>query len=205
MVARILFLLVLLLPLPASAQRAPSTLEGSWALQIGGATILRFDLEPVPGKAGEWRAAWVRPSSYASDGNRFSRLTLPAESVRSMAGLEFGETVEVSFPDPRPGAIPDIFRFRLVDPDAAEMVYVGTGLAPYLLERVAPGTALGPFREGATYARTLPRETEPDPEPAPEPVSDPAQGPEIEDAEPVLEVPEDPDDFRLPPSGVVGR
>ena len=202
MVARLLFLLALLLPLPASAQRAPSTLEGSWALQIGGATILRFDLEPVPGKAGEWRAAWVRPSSYASDGNRFSRLTLPAESVRSMAGLEFGDAVEVSFPDPRPGAIPDIFRFRLIDPDAAEMVYVGTGLAPYLLDRVAPGTALGPFRAGATYARTLAREAKPDPEPAPAP--EPAQGPVIEE-EPVLEVPEDPDDFRLPPSGVVGR
>lgn len=195
MVARILLLLALLLPLPAAAQDAPRSLEGSWALQIGGATIFRFDLEPAAGE-GEWRGTWSRPSSFASDGDHFAELTLPARRIRSMAGFEADGAVEISFPDPRPGAIPDIFRFRLVDPDAAEMTYVGTGLAPYLLDRVAPDTPLGPFREGATYAREAPAEAEPQPEPDPEPRL------ETED---VLPQPDDPDDFRLPPSGIRGR
>jgi len=189
MLVRLLFILALVLPLPVAAQSAPSSLEGSWALELGGATIFRFDLEEVPGKEGEWRGTWSRPSRFASDGDSFAQLQLPARQIRSMAGLEFGGTVEVSFPDPRPEAIPDIFRFRLVDSDAVEMTYVGTGLAPYLLQRVPAGTALGPFREGATYARRV----QPEAEPVAEPPSE-SEGP-----------PGNLDDFRLPPSGNQGR
>src|SRR5690606_21757050 len=135
MLARLLALVLLLLPMSAMAQDGRSTLAGSWALELGGATIFRFDLEEVPGKDGEWRGTWSRPSRFASDGDNFAQLQLPQRQVRSMAGLEFDGTVEVSFPDPRPEAIPDIFRFRLIDSDAVEMTYVGTGLAPYLLQR----------------------------------------------------------------------
>lgn len=193
MVARLLLLFVLLLPLPAAAQEVPSPLAGSWALRIDGAVVFRFDLGPQPDR-GEWRGTWSRPSSFASDGDNFAELKLPARRIESMAGFEADGGVEISFPDPRPGAIPDIFRFRLIDFDAAEMIYVGTGLAPYVLERVPPGTALGPFREGATYARPLPPESEPDapPEPRLEP-------------EDVLPPSDDPNDFRLPSSGVEGR
>ena len=195
MLLRLAFLLALLLPAPAVAQEARSSLEGSWALELGGATIFRFDLEQVDGKDGEWRGTWSRPSRFASNGDNFAQLQLPARQIRSMAGLEFDGTVEVSFPDPRPEAIPDIFRFRLIDFDAVEMTYVGTGLAPYVLQRVPATTALGPFREGATYSRSVRQEAEPEPKipPEPEPAGD-SQGP-----------PDDADDFRLPPSGVRGR
>ena len=201
MVARLLLLLALVLPpLPAAAQDAPSSLEGSWALEIGGATIFRFDLEPVPGED-EWRGTWSRPSRFASDGANFNRIQMPARQIKSMAGLVLDDAVEISFPDPRPDAIPDIFRFRLIDSDAAEMTYVGTGLAPYLLFRVTPATPLGPFREGATYLLRAPDEAEP-PDVAPPPVID---------AEDVLDMPGMPDvsedaaSFRLPPSGAAGR
>jgi hypothetical protein len=191
MLARLLALMALFLPLPAVAQGAPSSLAGTWALEIGGATIFRFDLEEVPGKDGEWRGTWSRPARFASDGDNFARIQLPARQIRSMAALELDGSVEVSFPDPRPGAIPDIFRFRLIDSDAAEMTYVGTGLAPYLVQRVPADTALGPFREGATYSRKVPEEPEPEPESAPVPptAGDP-EGP-----------PDEIDRFRLPPSG----
>ena len=126
MLLRLVFLLALLLPAPAVAQEARSALEGSWALELGGATI---------------------------------------------------------------------FRFRLIDFDAVEMTYVGTGLAPYVLQRVPATTALGPFREGATYSRSVRQEAEPEPKipPEPEQAGD-SQGP-----------PDDVDDFRLPPSGARGR
>jgi hypothetical protein len=194
MVARLLLLLALILPLPAAAQSVPGALAGSWALQVGEATIFRFDIAPVPDDD-EWRGAWVRPSRFASNGESFNRIQLPEREVKSMAGLVDGDVVEISFPDPRPGAIPDIFRFRLIDSDAVEMTYVGTGLAPYLLNRVRPGAPLGPFREGATYS-VRPREA--------------PRTPKI-DAEDVLDLPdasaapEDTESFRLPPSGVIGR
>ncbi|MGV3553842.1 MAG: hypothetical protein ACO1OD_01160 [Croceibacterium sp.] len=192
MLARLLALVLLLLPMSAMAQDGRSTLAGSWALEIGGATIFRFDLEEVPGKDGEWRGTWSRPSRFASNGDNFAQLQLPARQIHSMAGLEFDGTVEVSFPDPRPQAIPDIFRFRLIDSDAAEMTYVGTGLAPYVMQRVPANTALGPYREGATYSREV-RE-EPEPESAPAAAAREPERP-----------PAGLDDFRLPPSGVQGR
>lgn len=194
MLMRFLALLALLLPLPAAAQEVRSSLEGSWALELGGATIFRFDLEQIPGKDGEWRGTWSRPARFASDGDNFAQIQLPARQIRSMAGLEFDGSVEVSFPDPRPEAIPDIFRFRLIDFDAVEMTYVGTDLAPYVLQRVPANTSLGPFRDGATYSRKV-RE-EPRPEPAPE-LATPAREPEGP--------PDEADSFRLPSSGVEGR
>lgn len=192
MIFRLLLLLALVIPLPAAAQDAPSSLEGSWALQIGGATIFRFDIEPVPGED-EWRGTWSRPSRFASDGVSFNRIQMPAREIASMAGLVIEDAVEISFPDSRPGAIPDIFRFRLIDSDAVEMIYVGTDLPPYLLYRVGPATPLGPFREGATYSLRAPANAAP--------------APAIE-AEDVLDLPETPSgpaDFRLPPPGTSRR
>ncbi|MGX7894572.1 hypothetical protein [Tsuneonella sp. HG222] len=186
MVVRLLLLLALLLPFPASAQdESVSSLEGSWAFQIGPATIFRFDIAPVSGKDGEWRATWSQPKSFATDGENFTRLTLPAKVTPSMAGLEFDGEVELSFNDPRPGAIPDIFRFRLIDADAAEMDYVGTDLAPFTLQRVARDTPLGPFEQNTVYRRTPPKAAEPA---APKPAA--PDLPKIDDQ-----------GFRLPPSG----
>jgi hypothetical protein len=164
MVARILLILALLLPLPAAAQ-APEgqALEGSWALEIEGTTIFRFDIEPAA-KEGEWRAVWSRPASFASDGNRFARLTGPPVQVKSATGTEIGDQVELSFDDPRPGAIPDVFRFRLTGADAVEMIYVDTNLPPYTLERVAPGARLGPWDQDKVYVRRVPGEAEAVPE-----------------------------------------
>ena len=152
--------------------------------------IFRFDLSQ-DSDSGEWHGIWQRPESFASDGDHFAQLTLPAKVVRSMAGLVDGDAVEVSFNDPRPGAIPDIFRFSLIDPDAAEMTYVGTGLRPYLMQRVAPDTPLGPFKPGVTYARSPPRESQRD-----------AQQDGPSDLPPL---PSDPNDFKLPSGAAQGR
>ena len=147
MLARLLALLVLLSPLPALAD----PLEGSWALKAGGAAIFRFDI--AKRADGKWQGTWIKPSSFASDGNHFTRLKGPPKKVTSMTALDTPNGVELSFNDPRPGAVPDIFDFKTVDEDAVEMTYVGTDLKPYTLERVEPDAEIGPWDADTTYAR----------------------------------------------------
>jgi hypothetical protein len=179
MTARFLALLVLLLPVPAAAQ----SLEGSWALELDGATIFRFDI--ARDNDGEWQGTWTKPGSFASDGNNFAHVSGPPKTVRSMTGVELPDGLELSFADPRPGAVPDIFDFKPIDANAVEMTYVGTGLAPYTLQRVEPGAALGPWDPAKTYSREAP--------------------PEAPEATPKEPPPADPDIFKLPPGAPTGR
>jgi hypothetical protein len=72
MTLRLIPLLALFLAGPAAAD----SLEGSWALRAGGATIFRFDLSKDG--EGKWHGTWSKPSSFASDGDNFSNLKGPA-------------------------------------------------------------------------------------------------------------------------------
>lgn len=176
MLKRLLLLIALLTAAPAAAQQS---LAGSWALRLDGAVIMRFDL--APDGAG-WNGAWVKPTSFASDGKRFGKISLPPVERKSDKGAAIGEWAEITFNDPRPGAEPDVFRFHLIGPDRAEMIYVGTGLSPYVLERVPAGTRLGPFEEGKVYGGsggTRPPASRPSPAPAQpaQPAGPPVQGP----------------------------
>lgn len=195
MLRRFLILLLIVLPAPAMAQsfeqsfadlsperpaREDRSLEGAWALRIEGAIIFRFDLV----ESGEgWSGVWSRPTSFASDGNRFGNLTGPTDRVDSSETRTIGEWIELTFPDNRPGAVPDVFRFRLTEQDRVEMIYVDTGLAPYTLERVAEDALLGPWETGKVYARDgapPAPSTSPRPRPnAPEPPEE-VQGPVFE-------------------------
>jgi hypothetical protein len=147
MLARVLGLLALLASVPASAQ----SLAGSWALEVGGTTMFRFDLSENP--EGEWHATWSRPNSFGTDGTHFSKVSGPLREVQEMTliPLDTDNAIEVSFDDPRPHAIPDIFDIRLVDSDTAQLTYVGTGLAAFTLHRVAADAALGPWDPQKTY------------------------------------------------------
>ena len=142
----LLILCALLLPSPALA----NDLEGAWALKIDDATIFRFDLREIAD--GVWRGTWTRPVSFGTNGAVFSQLE-GERALTSMAGLELNGVVELSFDDPRPGAVPDIFRFRLTGERQAELIYVGTRLAPFPLVQTAPNTPLGPFAEDRVYDR----------------------------------------------------
>ena len=113
---------------------------------------MRFDLELT---ADGWTGAWVKPTSFASDGQRFGNIKMPAVERRADSGRAIGDWAEITFNDPRPGEEPDQFRIRLIGTDRAEMIYVGTGLPPFTLERVAAGALLGPFEEGRVYGGPL--------------------------------------------------
>ncbi len=166
MIRRLLLFLLFLLPASAAAQLQPQVplgqtlsgrfLEGSWGLRLDGSIIMRFDLERT---ADGWTGGWVKPSSFASDGVRFGSIKMPSVERRADDGRSIGEWAEITFNDPRAGEEPDQFRIRLIGPDRAEMIYVGTGLPPFTLERVGDGALLGPFVEGKVYGsapRTAP-------------------------------------------------
>lgn len=144
LLARFLLFLALLLPAPAAAQ----SLAGSWALRLDGAVIMRFDLEQ---DGDGWKGIWVKPDSFASDGKRFGRISLPAVELESARGSAIGEWAELAFDDPEAGDEPQVFRFRLTASGSVEMRYVGTDLPPFILQSVAANAPLGPFEEGKVY------------------------------------------------------
>jgi len=166
MLARLPFVLLLSLAAPAAAQTrasvpapasapAPSRtslalqmLAGSWALRVDGAIVFRFDL--VSDGSG-WSGSWARPGSFITDGASFASLSGPAAEQKAQSGRVAGDWVELNFVDQRPGALPDTFRFHLVSPDRAELIYADTGLAPFALERVTPDIAPGPWEPGRVY------------------------------------------------------
>lgn len=129
-------------------------LAGNWDLRIDGTTIFRFTIERTD--SGGWQGRWQRPDSFNSNGNAFANLRGPVKSTASMAGNAVFELVELAFDDPRPGAVPDIFRFRLIGPDAAAMLYVGTQLPPYLLVRAGADDPLGNWDSTRIYRRNVP-------------------------------------------------
>jgi len=192
----LLAVLFALLAAPVAAQdQAKPSIEGSWALEVDGTPMFRFDLA----SAGEgWSGSWWRPKSFASDGNSFSRVSGPAVEVAAGEGRLVDGWIELSFPDARPGAVPDVFRFRLIGPDRAEMVYVDTKLAPFTLVRVAPGAELGPWDAQHVYRRVSIQSLGLPPDPqalAPvgeQPAAEPAEQPPAPAREPA-------DSYKLPP------
>jgi hypothetical protein len=200
MKARLLVALALLVSAPLAAQAPPvgptpaarpstfaaQMLAGSWALRVEGTILFRFDLE-ADGEG--WRGRWVKPRAFATDGAVFRDVTGPPAEQSALRGRALGDWAELTFGDARPGAVPDVFRFRLVAPDRAEMIYADTGLAPFVLERVDPGTGIGPWTAGRVYRRqgvqpgptvsfTLPP-TVVTPRPAPTVQPEPAEPPAI--------------------------
>ncbi len=147
-------LLLLLVATPASAQ----SIEGTWDFRIDGTTIFRFVI--AEGTDGEWLGEWQRPEAFNTDGNNFANMEGGVKSSPSMTGIEFLGQVELSFDDPRPGAVPDIFRFDLTGDDSATMLYVGTDLAPYRLVRAAEGDVIGDWDAVRIYRR-MPARVEP--------------------------------------------
>ena len=140
------------MPLFASPALLAQTMEGVWDFRIEGTTIFRFEIEE--GEDGEWLGQWQKPESFNTDGTRFANLDGGVRSDASMTGIEFLGHVELSFDDPRPGAVPDIFRFEQTGDDAAQMVYVGTDLEPFTLVRAGESDVIGDWDGSRIYNRS---------------------------------------------------
>ena len=118
MLARLAAIILVLFAIPAAAQ-TPASVAGSWALQFEGTSIFRFDIEQDGDK---WKGTWWRPRTFApgEKGDTFYGVSGPPVEVPSADdGHAIAEWTELTFPDNRPGAIPDVFRFRLIGPDRA--------------------------------------------------------------------------------------
>ncbi len=140
---------------PAHAQDTPGqSIVGTWDFRVDGTTIFRFEIEQAGD--GEWLGEWQRPEVFNTDGNNFANLGGGIKSSPSMTGIEFLGKVELSFDDPRPGAVPDIFQFDLTGEDTVSMLYVGTELAPYQLVRAKEGDVIGDWDGGRIYRRNRP-------------------------------------------------
>lgn len=150
-----LFILAVLMPLAAPATALAQSIEGTWDFRVEEVTIFRFDIEA--GTDGEWLGQWHRPENFNTDGNNFANLGGGVKTTDSMTGIEFLGLVELSFDDPRPGAVPDIFRFEVTGDDAAKMLYVGTDLAPYRLVRAGQDDPIGDWDSERIYRRNLPQ------------------------------------------------
>ena len=153
MLKRIALLLAALILVPSQAfaqDQADYDLEGVWAFQIDEAVIFLFELDQMPD--GEWRARWTRPEVFGSNGVIFNRMS-GATRILATSAEEVDDNVQLSFPDPRPDAVPNIFLFEQVGDHQVTMTYVGTDLQPFPLIRVVPGTPLGPFDNARIYDR----------------------------------------------------
>ncbi len=146
---------LLLIPVHAAAQDPQAeevayTLEGFWAFKIDDAVIFLFEVDQR--EDGSWRGRWTRPEVFGSNGVIFNRMS-GATRIVATSAIETEEGVQLSFPDPRPEAVPNVFLFELVSDHQVTMTYVDTPLAPFPLIRVVPGTQLGPFDDARIYDR----------------------------------------------------
>ena len=105
MLKRILIVLLLFAGSPAFA----ADVAGRWALKTGDTTLMLFEIAPSPKG---WTGVWLRPERYVSDGESFSRVTGPVVRRVAQSAREIPGGVELTFDDPRPDAIPDIFVIR---------------------------------------------------------------------------------------------
>ncbi|BBC71858.1 conserved hypothetical protein [Altererythrobacter sp. B11] len=143
------FAMILSVPTALSAQ-ARDPLEGLWIFEVEGTGVFGFALE----KDGEsWKAQWLRPRRFASDGVRFIDLVGPPVPIEATATKETGGWLELTFADPRPHTLPDVFRIHVAGTDTAEAIYADTGFPVLPLVRGDPASTLGPWGPGQTYTR----------------------------------------------------
>jgi hypothetical protein len=129
---------------------------GCWALRAGDAALMLFDVARTPTG---WTGIWRRPEHFTSDGDTFSSVTGPVIYRLAKTAREVADGVELTFDDPAPGAIPDVFVIR-ADSDAAELSYIAFGSEPATLTRVTCTTKLGGWEVSRIYVRTTNRPTD---------------------------------------------
>jgi hypothetical protein len=201
MLLRLALIVLAFLAVPASAEMPAPALAGSWALKYEGTTIFRFN---ITREGDAWIGAWWRPKTFGvgPGGDSFYQVSGPAVQVRASSGKALGEWLELTFPDNRPNAVPDVFRFRLLEPDRAEMIYADTGLPAFVIARVDTDATPGPWDPKHNYRRlTVASLGLPD-DPQPVMNAKPAT-PAAEEAKPGWTLPPSSDAPKLPP--VVGR
>ena len=176
MIARILLALAMLL---IPAQLLANDLEGHWAFRVDDANIFIFGISQDDG---EWRGDWQRPDTFRTNGAVFSDM-VGSDRLETSAAREVDGAIDLAFDDG--GERPTVFRFRHVGENRAELVYVGTPLAPFPLVRVGSDAQVGPFDAARLYDRdnaVTQMDYSPEAEPEPAAPAAPAEEPSPEPA-----------------------
>ena len=147
MFLRLALFVLLLMPLPAAAQ----DVAGNWTFGIGPVGILQFRVEREDDD--RWHGIWLRPKSFASNGVVFLDIQGPPIDVPASQVREINGWLELTFEDPRPGAVPDIFLLRALPDGTAEAVYADTGFPPFKLVRDNTMRGIGPWDSELAYLR----------------------------------------------------
>lgn len=130
--------------------------SGIWALQAGDRTIFRFEIART--SAG-WAAVWVKPVHFQTDFESFSRVIGPVQRRVAEHVRELKNGLELSFDDPAPNAIPDVFCIEAVDATHVRATFIGANFEPLLLVAEAKDAPLGPWDPTQVYTRLIDRPT----------------------------------------------
>jgi hypothetical protein len=148
--------LLVIVSIAIAAPASAADLAGRWVLRADDTVMMTFDITNSPHG---WLASWERPRHFESDGETFTRVAGPvirrtAKSVRTLP-----DGVELTFDDPAPHSIPDVFVIRLRDKNTAEVKYDPFWQEPATLARVASSFRLGGWDAGRRYALVRDRPT----------------------------------------------
>lgn len=145
MIRAVILGLVLCLVAPARAAD-PS---GLWAFRADNVTIFQLALHR---DGAAWSGSWIRPTAFAIDGDYFTDVTGPATKRPAISARANPDgSIELVFDDPRPGAIPDAFRVRVLDTNRAEAYYNGARMGAFLLVRERAGAPIGGWDRKRAY------------------------------------------------------
>lgn len=126
--------------------------QGTWALRAGDTTIMLFKVSRT--SAG-WSAEWQQPAHFESDGDNFSNVSGPAIKRTAATAREVPGGIELTFDDPAPGAVPDVFVIRARNASTADVSYVAFGGEPATLVRADSGKALDGWDKTRVYSRAI--------------------------------------------------
>lgn len=136
----------------ASVSAVPCT-AGDWILQIGDASLFQFG---VQASSHGLVATWDRPQDFDFDKESFTNVVGPAIRRTAVKVQPVGDDLELTFHDPRPGAIPDVFRLHCLPDGHVSAMYQGVGFEPFVLDRAKPGkNALGPWAAKRAYQQKI--------------------------------------------------
>ncbi len=142
-----------LLAFACSGSAVAAEPTGVWALKAEGTTLCRFEISKT---AGNWNAVWVRPTVMRTDGYTVFAIQGPAIRRTASKVSASGDTLDLTFDDPQPGGMPDVFRIHVTDDTHATEEYLALNSEPFVLVRESADASLGGWDPQKTY--TLPIE-----------------------------------------------
>jgi len=119
-------------------------------------TIFRFEITQT---RNGWAVVWARPAHATMDGEIFSAIVGPVERRPAKSARELNGALEITFDDPYPNSMPDVFQLTFVDPRHLSATYASTGFEPWILVHEASAAPLGPWDPAKAYRLVIDRPT----------------------------------------------